>query len=265
MCPNYNPPHNLPSFFENEADRVTLNNSCTINVSFALGNDKSYSMTQRMENGRTRDENAIDHTEEFLLKMQKNETMAENVHLFLYTFGGDNVTCIVAGEALCNVDVKAVCQKLRSIPCSGRTPMGRCITEMLDKMEAVKRSLPKDTNYAQPILSIIGDGLPTDDMSEAKRRIHAAMEQDQQKLLFLPLGIGDPGTKFEVFEELLEHDRFETPVVHDAAGLRMYFKLLNKTIRQVEQGQFITPATHFGQIRTILQNTQRAGQTGGDS
>ena len=142
--------------------------------------------------------------------------------------------------------------------------MGRCIVDMMDKMEAVKRSLPRDTNYSQPILSIIGDGLPTDDMSEAVRRVHQAMQQDQQRLLFLPLGVGDPDMRFEVFEKLLEHDKFETPVVHDADGLKSYFKFLGKTIRQVEQGQFITPAAQFGKIRTILQNTQRVGCTGGD-
>lgn len=265
MHPYYYPPNSPTSLLNNETDRVAINNSCMVHISLGFGDDKSGSMLRLMENGKTRDENAIDQMEEFLLKMKENETMAENVHLFLYTFGGESVTCIVQGEQLSKIDVKNVCDQLRSIPCGGRTPMGRCITEMLDNMEEVKRALPGDTNYAQPILSIIGDGLPTDDMTEAKRRIHAAMEQDQQKLLFLPLGVGDSGTKFEVFEELLEHDKFETPVVHDAAGMRTYFKLLNKTIRQVEQGQFIMPATYFGQIRTILQNTQRAGQTGGDS
>lgn len=245
----------IPSVFDEDCSPALSLNDCTIYVPFAAAIDCSGSMDSRMANGRTRYENAVDQLEQFLLKLGKNETMAENVHLFLYAFGGDTVTSVVAGEPLCDVDVGRICQELRMRPCLGRTPMGRTIVQVLDKLEEVKRTVGMNaTNYAQPILTVIGDGVPTDGMDEARARINQAMQQDQQKLLFLPLGIGDEGTRFEIFEMLLEHDKLETPVVKDAEGLRAYFKLLNKTIREIEQGQYITPATHFGQIRSIMGN-----------
>ena len=132
---------------------------------------------------------------------------------------------------------------------------------MMDRLDEAKRMVSqKALNYSQPILSIIGDGLPTDDLTEAKSRIYGAMEQSQQKLLLLPVGIGDPGETFDVFDILLDKDPTETPVVSSAEGLRSYVRLLNKTVRNIDKGQYITPSTQFGMVRTIAENAAQNRQ-----
>lgn len=249
------------SNFMEDYQRSLLMNECTNYVPLGVGLDNSSSMRHCLTNGKTRYQTAVDELEKFLLKLAENATLGENVHLFLYTFGGENVNCIVEGKALCDLNIPQLTQKLRALPCTGRTPMGRCIVEIMDRLEEAKRVVSRAAlHYAQPVLSLIGDGLPTDDLTEAKKRIYAAMEQPQQKLLLLPLGIGNPGMTFDVFDILLDKDRTETPVVSSADGLKAYFKLLNKTVRSIEQGQFITPSTQFGLVRTIAENAALAAQ-----
>ena len=258
------------SNFMEDYQRGLLMNECTNYVPFGVAIDNSGSMMNLLASGKTRFQTAVDELEKFLLKLAENATLSENVHLFLYTFGGEKVSCIVEGKALCDLNIPQLGQQLRALPCSGKTPMGHCIVEMMDRLEEAKRVVSRAAlNYSQPIMTIIGDGLPTDDLTVAKERIYAAMEQAQQKLLLLPVGIGDPGMTFDVFDVLLNKDRTETPVVSSADGLKAYFKLLNKTVRSIEKGQFITPSTQFGMVRTIAENaalTSQRGQTreGGD-
>lgn len=247
--------------FMNDYQRGLLMNECTNYVPFGAMLDNSGSMANLLSNGKTRFQTAVDELEQFLEKMTGNTTLSENVHLFLYVFGGEKVSCVVEGKAICDLNIPQLAQQLRAMPCSGKTPMGRCIVEVLDKLEEAKRVVSRAAiNYAQPVLSIIGDGLPTDDLTAAQQRVYAAMEQPQQKLLLLPVGIGDPGTTFDVFDLLLNKDRTETPVVSDAEGLKAYFKLLNKTVRSIERGQFITPSTQFGLVRTIAENAAQAAR-----
>ncbi len=249
------------SNFMDDYERGLLLNECTNYIPLGAGLDNSGSMQHPLANGKTRFQTAVDELEKFLHKLSENPSLNENVHLFLYVFGGEEVKCIVEGKALCDLNIPQIAQQLRALPCSGKTPMGRCIVEMLDKLEEAKRVVSRAAlNYAQPVLTIIGDGLPTDSVDEAQKRIYAAMEQEQQKLLFLPLGIGDPGMTFDIFDLLLNKDRTETPVVSNADGLKAYFKLLNKTVRSIEKGQFITPSTQFGLVRTIAENAALAAQ-----
>lgn len=249
------------SNFMEDYQRGLLMNECTNYVPFGVALDSSGSMTNLLASGKTRFQAAVDELEQFLRKLAENTTLSENVHLFLYTFGGEKVSCIVEGKALCDLNIPQLAQQLRALPCSGKTPMGRCIVEMMDRLDEAKRVVSRAAlNYSQPILSIIGDGLPTDSLTEAKKRIYAAMEHAQQKLLLLPVGIGDPGMTFDVFDVLLNKDRTETPVVSSADGLKAYFKLLNKTVRSIEKGQFITPSTQFGLVRTIAENAALTSQ-----
>lgn len=247
--------------FMKDYQRGLLMNECTNFVPFGVALDVSGSMMNLLSSGKTRYQTAVEEFEQFLYKLAQNSTLAENVHLFLYCFGGDKVSCVVEGKALCDLNIPQLAQQLRAIPCGGSTPMGRCIVEMMDRLEEAKQVVSRAAlNYAQPVLSIIGDGLPTDDLAEAKKRIYTAMEQQQQKLLLLPVGIGDPGTTFDVFDVLLGKDRTETPVLSNADDLKVYFKLLNKTVRSIEKGQFITPSTQFGLVRTIAENAAIASQ-----
>lgn len=249
----------MESTFMTDYRRDLLMNECSNYVPFALLLDHSGSTGKMLLSGKTRFQTAVDELEASLQKLMANDSLAENVHLFLYLFGGDKVECIVEGKALCDIDLPQLCQTLRTITPSGKTPMGRCIEEALDKLEEAKRVVSRAAlNYSQPILTIISDGLPTDEITGAKQRIQQALAQEQQKLLFLPVGIGDPGTRFPIFETLLENDKLETPVVTNAEGLREYFRLLNKTIRAIERGQYVTPSNQFGLVRTIAEQAAQA-------
>lgn len=253
----------MADFFKNCAATIRAI-ECLKFIPFLFALDISGSMTTLMSNGKTRFQNAVDELERALLKLAENESLAENVHLYLYLFGNNAVTCIVDGVALCDLKIAELCQHLRSQRCVGNTPMGRCIVEALDKLKAAKEhARSMQVEYAQPILSILGDGVPTDDMTEAKRLVGAAMDDNgQQKLLFMPMGIDEPGASFPIFEGMLEKDQYETPVVRDAAGLREYFRLLGKTVRIIERGQYIVPSNQFGKVRTIAENAARNARPG---
>jgi len=253
-------------------DRCRINNSYTKLIPAGVGIDLSGSMDAKMPDGKTRYMIAVQETMALLRNLNGNESMAENVHLYLFTFGNDQVNMIIDGVQLCDVNLEALEAHLLSLRCCGNTPMGRALEVMMNSLQEAKEKARQDNNeYAQPILTLISDGEPTDDMSEAKRRIAHAMEQEQQKLVFLPMGIGNPGEDYAVFCDLLASDRFETPVTCDAKSLREYFRIVGKTVRKIEKGQFVTPSERFGEVRTIMQNAARnAGRiplsmTGGDA
>lgn len=254
---------NQVNYFEEGAGTIRTI-ECDTYCPMVAALDKSGSKNTMMSNGKTRYQNAVDELERSLLKLAENESVAENVHLYLYLFGNNEVTCVVDGIALCDIKIAELCQHLRAQRCMGNTPMGRCIVEALDKLKAAKeKARSMQVAYAQPILTLISDGIATDDMTEAKRLVAAAMDDNgQQKLLFLPLGIGEPGAQFPVFDSMLEKDKYETPVVRDAEGIRAYFRFLGKTVRAVSRGQYIVPSNHFGKVRTIAENAARMGQNG---
>lgn len=246
-------------------DKCRIVTGYTKLIPAGVGIDLSGSMDAKMPDGKTRYMIAVQETMALLRNLNGNESMAENVHLYLFTFGNDQVNMIIDGVQLCDVNLEALEAHLLSLRCWGNTPMGRALEVMMNSLQEAKEKARKDNNeYAQPILTLISDGEPTDDMSEAKRRIAHAMEQEQQKLVFLPMGIGNPGEKFAVFRDLLADDHFETPVVRNAQGLREHFRLLGKTVRIIEKGMYVTPSTCFGAVRSIQENAARSAAQHGN-
>lgn len=254
---------NRVDFFK-EGAGVIRTIECNTYCSLAVGLDNSWSMHGPMSNGKSRFQNAVDEFEQTLLKLAANETLAENVHLSVLLFGDNRVDCIIDGVALCDIKIAELCQNLRSRQCSGGTPMGRCIVEALDRLQAAKeRARNAQIEYAQPILMILSDGEPTDSMVEAKRRIDELADVNgQQKVVPLFMGIGERGATFKQFEDLLEKYKETAFVANNADGVREQFRFLGKTVRAVSRGQYIVPSNDFGKVRTIAQNAARNARPG---
>lgn len=215
--------------------------------------DASGSENRRMSNGQTRYENGISCLLDCLRDLQKNETMAENIHLFLSVFGNSQVIPVITGDALCDVSLEALEGKLRSVRCQGNTNMGEATCKMLEELQAAKIAVgERGLNYSQPTLMIVSDGEANDSMEDAMNRLDEM--QDNEKLVLMPVGIGDPGTIFPVFSRMLERDHAETPVISTPDQFRSVFRLLGKTVRAIERGEFvITPYQQFGMHRSIQE------------
>lgn len=215
--------------------------------------DASGSESRLMSNGQTRYENGISCLLDCLDDLQRNETMAENVHLFLSVFGNGQVTPVVTGDALYEISREALEKKLRAIRCQGNTNMGEATCKALGELQAAKVAVgERGLNYSQPTLMIVSDGEANDSMDEAMRQLDNM--QENEKLVLMPVGIGDPGKAFPVFSRMLERDHAETPVISTPEEFRSVFRLLGKTVRAIERGEFvITPYQEFGKRRNIQQ------------
>ena len=218
--------------------------------------DVSGSEIRPMDNGKSRYENGVSCFLECLRSLQQDETMAENVHLFLSTFADGRVLPMIEGDALYTISLPELEQKLLAVPCRGLTNMGAATCAMLDSLAAAKAAAGKlGTNYSQPMLALVSDGEANDSMEEAYARLDDIQERD--KLVLLPVGIGNPGARFEVFDRMLARCKGETPVITKAEDFRPFFKLLCKTAIIIEKGEYnvhpfvTTPFKQFGQKRSI--------------
>lgn len=255
-------PYSNNFFKENAGVLRTI--ECNNYASTVVALDKSGSKDTMMSNGKTRYQNAVDEFEQMLQMLAKNETLAENIHLTVLLFGGDQVECVLDGIALCDIKIAELCQHLRAQRCSGRTPMGRCIVEALERLQAAKeRARSAQIEYAQPILCMLTDGEANDDMSEAKRRMdELANVNGQQKLVPVFLGIGEKGVRFPQLDMLLEKYGEEVCVATCAEEVPKLFRFLGKTVRAVARGQYAVPSSQFGKVRTIAENAARHARSG---
>lgn len=82
---------------------------------------------------------------------------------------------------------------------SGITSTGAAVIEALDAIESRKKTYRENgISYYRPILMLISDGLATDDVSEATRRIREASEN--KKVTFMPIAV--EGADVEALERL---------------------------------------------------------------
>ena len=235
-------------------EKIPLN-ACSNYIPFGGLFDVSGSENRQMSNGRSRYANAIDSLFDCLGTLQRDETLSENLHLFLSVFGNGIVRPIITGDALCEVSLDSLERELRAIQCYGNTNMGEATCNMLDALQAAKAAAGRrGVNYSQPVLMIVSDGEANDSMDEAMSRLDKMQETD--KLVLMPVGIGDPGTAFPVFDRMLAKNRTETPVISSPEEFRSVFHLLGKTVREIDRGMFTTISDElFGQNRSIQDNS----------
>ncbi len=230
-------------------------NACSNYIPFGGLFDVSGSENRLMSNGLSRYENSIVCLIDCLHKLQSDETMSENLHLFLSVFGNGQVRPIITGDALCEISLDSLEKELRAVRCCGNTNMGEAVCNMLDALLASKAAAGRrGVNYSQPVLMIVSDGEANDSMDAAMSRLDKMQETD--KLVLMPVGIGNPGTAFPIFDRMLANNRTETPVISTPEEFRSVFHLLGKTVREIDRGMFTTVSDElFGQNRSIQDNT----------
>jgi len=125
-----------------------------------------------------------------LRNLASDETIRNNLIIFVYTFGG-SVKTLAKGVLLRDLDLDKFEQEL---PCSGygHTPMAQMVLEADEDILAFKRMLAeKSVPYYQAIWSLISDG-DANDSDEVLGKAYAVCDEriSDGKMAFLPVGIG---------------------------------------------------------------------------
>lgn len=217
--------------------------ACTMFISLFALLDTSGSMYTSVGGTATRYQAAVAALIKSLKRLSQDDLLIDNVHLYLYTFGGRDIRCICDGVALSNLNIDQLEQDLLLIPCGGGTPMGAALMESLQRMIHVKEEARnRGENYKQPLLCIVSDGEPTDRMEEALERVDQL--QRDHKMVLLPFAIGEPKQRFPLFEKMVACQDGELPILTSESDIRRHFRLIDKTIRLDEIE--VTPLSQFG-------------------
>ena len=110
----------------------------------------------------------------------------------------------------------------------GNTPMGEAVCDALDILEKRKREYQNTgVDYYQPWLVLMTDGMPTDDVNEAVKRVVSMV--NQKKLSVFPIGIGD-GADMGILS-LFNPTR--TPLRLQGLKFREFFEWLSASVQRV--------------------------------
>lgn len=229
--------------FNNFGFQVMDPRACTMFIPLVAILDASGSMSTILNGLVTRFLAAVAALIKSLRRLAEDDLLADNVHLFLYTFSGHGIRCICDGIPLSNLDIDQLERDLLDTRPSGGTPMGAAIMESLQRMLQVKEAArARGDNYKQPLLCMVSDGEPTDDMSEALN--HIDQLQKDSKLVLLPFAIGEPDQRFPLFERMCACSGGELEILTTESDIRRHFRLIDRTIRLDEIE--VTPLSQFG-------------------
>jgi uncharacterized protein YegL len=111
----------------------------------------------------------------------------------------------------------------------GMTPMGQAVETALDMLEARKAEYRNaGVDYYQPWMVLMTDGIPTDDITEAARRVDELAES--RKLTVFPIAIGDADT--EVLKQL---GGGRAPLRLQGLKFADFFTWLSRSVARVSQ------------------------------
>ncbi len=113
----------------------------------------------------------------------------------------------------------------------GHTPMGEAVERALEILEN-RKSLYKQTgvDYYQPWMVLMTDGLPTDDIEEASRKVQ--LQLAQKKLVVFPLAIG-PYAEVSTLARFSSPNR--PPLKLKGLNFKEFFQWLSKSVSAVSR------------------------------
>lgn len=122
-----------------------------------------------------------------------------------------------------------------SLVASGNTAMGAAVNLSVELLENRKKEYQdKGVDYWQPWLVLMTDGQPTDDISEASRKVSEMV--NNKKLTIFPIGIGDGANMARLKQFSPKRD----PLRLKGLMLSEFFDWLGKSVKSTSQS---TPGT----------------------
>jgi uncharacterized protein YegL len=159
--------------------------------------------------------------ETFFESVLSDEVARGSAEVAIVTFGGD-----VAAP----LDFRAIeNQRIPVLEAGGMTPMGQAVETALDMLEARKGEYRNaGVDYYQPWMVLMTDGVPTDDIGTASRRVDELVEK--RKLTVFPIAIGDADT-----EVLAKLGGGRTPLRLQGLRFAEFFSWLSRSVARVSQ------------------------------
>ncbi|WP_456449728.1 vWA domain-containing protein [Hydrogenimonas sp.] len=159
--------------------------------------------------------------ETFFESVLSDDVARGSAEVAIVTFGG---------EVAAPLDFRAVeNQRIPVLEAGGMTPMGQAVETALGMLEARKSEYRNaGVDYYQPWMVLMTDGIPTDDISDASRRISELAES--RKITVFPIAIGDADT--EVLERL---GGGRKPLRLQGLRFAEFFTWLSRSVAKVSQ------------------------------
>lgn len=188
----------------------------------------------------------IDNVILFCRRTKLSEQLAQSVHLTIIVFN-TTIQTLIENEAVCDLDIDDLEQKLHSLRPTGVTALGKAIVETLNILSDRKQYLQQHCRpYLQPCVAVFTDGIPTNSngypseqsMSQAYHAVDTWLSND--KLTVIPVGISSADaddSDFRVLSRLLSKDADHSiPVLRSAADIRRHFRFIGQTLQAIEKG-----------------------------
>lgn len=196
--------------------------------------DATASMLTMLSDGSTRFHSIIPALIGWLRSMTGNEMLLDNLLVTIRSFNSERVVTYAEEVLLGDLDIDALETALNATICEGGTPLGRCLDDELTYLEGMKRRLDSmGTARFQPILSVLTDddesGMDLDNVRNVTGRLDTLLHDN--RLVFLPVGIGNPGQKFSNLTRMMqEGNDCSCKVLTSRDDLTRYFRFLGQTL-----------------------------------
>ncbi|MFJ3466180.1 VWA domain-containing protein [Pseudomonas sp. NPDC090201] len=158
----------------------------------------------------------------FYEAIREDEVAQYAAEISIVTFGS---------EAKRTVDFMAIDrQDVPALVADGSTAMGQGVNLALDLLEVRKADYQRaGVDYYQPWMVVMTDGEPTDDISQASKRIHSLSAE--KKLTVFPIAIG-PGANLDKLA-MLSPGR--PPLRLKGLNFKEFFMWLSRSVSRVSQ------------------------------